>query len=366
MKKIDWIEYFEAVNGRSPEEAEIAAALAAGEFEEEQVVEQSKSTVEEPVTEQAKVIVEEVVTEQSSTEQVQESISQAATVNHFESVASNPQVQEWKNKGSDYLNWIIRALKKPNDTSNTQNFVYSVITVVLSGALLSAAFVYFIRNVAISFINTSVGGVTLQSTSPEIYDKLVLAIEGGFGLNSVLKFGLAIVAFYSVSIILPVLFLKFVQKTNLDIKAEFVKASQFTPILLVLNAIGFISTFFVKKSLIVSSDVQNELTSLFATINSNPMQSITDLLGLINRVPAIDSVVKVFTCISLVAFVGALVIFVAIAKNTKFSYKKIDNFYVTIILILIVMFGQYYLSNFISSEILTIFQGIYSAMLSSY
>ncbi|HFI0345014.1 TPA: hypothetical protein ACGOWL_000407 [Streptococcus suis] len=354
MKKIDWIEYFEAVNGRSPEEAEIAQALAAGEFEEEQVVEQSKVTVEETVT------------GQSSAERVQESFSQAAAVNHFENVAANPQVQEWKNKGNDYLNWVIQALKKPNDASNKQNFIYSVVTVILSGALLSAAFVYFIRNVSLSFINTSVGGVTIQSTSPEVYDKLVLAIEGGFGLGAVLKFGLAIVAFYVASIILPVLFLKFIQKTNLDLKTEFVKASQFTPILLVLNAIGFISTFFVKKSLIVSNDIQNELTSLFATINSNPMQSVTDLFGLVNRVPAIDSVVKVFTCISFVSFLGALVVFVAIAKNTKFSYKKIDNFYVTTILILIVTIGLYYLNNFISSEILTIFQGIYSAMLSSY
>lgn len=55
MKKIDWIEYFEAVNGRSPEEAEIAAALAAGEFEEEvvdttaEIAQDQGSTVLEPV-----------------------------------------------------------------------------------------------------------------------------------------------------------------------------------------------------------------------------------------------------------------------------------------------------------------------------
>ncbi|MGQ7367604.1 DUF6574 domain-containing protein [Streptococcus suis] len=55
MKKIDWIEYFEAVNGRSPEEAEIAAALAAGEFEEEvvetttEITQDQGATVQEPV-----------------------------------------------------------------------------------------------------------------------------------------------------------------------------------------------------------------------------------------------------------------------------------------------------------------------------
>ena len=37
MIKQDWLDYFEAVNGRAATEAEIAQALAAGEFQEEQV-----------------------------------------------------------------------------------------------------------------------------------------------------------------------------------------------------------------------------------------------------------------------------------------------------------------------------------------
>ncbi|MDW8742394.1 hypothetical protein Q7W37_05010 [Streptococcus suis] len=57
MKKIDWIEYFEAINGRSPEAHEIEAALAAGEFEEdghqniptEEVVQEEKADAESTV-----------------------------------------------------------------------------------------------------------------------------------------------------------------------------------------------------------------------------------------------------------------------------------------------------------------------------
>ncbi|HEM6220358.1 TPA: hypothetical protein U2D04_000718 [Streptococcus suis] len=353
MKKIDWIEYFEAVNGRAPEEAEILAALEAGEFEEETISESAN----EPIAKS--------VTEQSGTEQVKETSSSPVQTKPVEGINSNPQVQEWKAKGNDYFNWVVQALKKPNN-SNKPNFIYSAVTVALSATLLAAAIVFYIRNVVLSFINTSVGGVTIQSTSPEVYDKLVLEIEGGFGLGAVLKFGLAILVFYSVAIILPGLFSKFIQKTELDIKTEFAKASQFTPILLVLNAIGFISTLFVKKSLIVSSEIQSDLTNLLSTITSNPMQTATDFMDLVNRVPAIDSVVKVFICISLVSLLGSIFIFVAIAKNTKLSYKKIDNFYVTTALIFIVMLGLYYLNHLIGSEITTIFKGIYANLTSSY
>ena len=49
MIKQDWLDYFEAVNGRSATEAEIAQALAAGEFQEEQVAQEVSQFVGAPV-----------------------------------------------------------------------------------------------------------------------------------------------------------------------------------------------------------------------------------------------------------------------------------------------------------------------------
>ena len=49
MIKQDWIDYFEAVNGRSATEAEIAQALAAGEFQEEQAAQEASQFVGAPV-----------------------------------------------------------------------------------------------------------------------------------------------------------------------------------------------------------------------------------------------------------------------------------------------------------------------------
>lgn len=48
MIKQDWLDYFEAVNGRSATEAEIAQALAAGEFQEEQAVQEASQFVGAP------------------------------------------------------------------------------------------------------------------------------------------------------------------------------------------------------------------------------------------------------------------------------------------------------------------------------
>ena len=49
MIKQDWLDYFEAVNGRSATEAEIAQALAAGEFQEEQLAQEASQFVGAPV-----------------------------------------------------------------------------------------------------------------------------------------------------------------------------------------------------------------------------------------------------------------------------------------------------------------------------
>lgn len=58
MEKQDWLAYFEAVNGRSPEQHEIEAARSAGEFVEEDVPAQSEeaSIASEPVVENAEPV----------------------------------------------------------------------------------------------------------------------------------------------------------------------------------------------------------------------------------------------------------------------------------------------------------------------
>lgn len=94
MKKQDWLDYFEAVNGRSPEAHEVEAALLAGEFHEEngepvgQQAPQAEAVQPQQVTPAETVVnpqVEQTVAqqapqnEQSTAQQTQQQYAQAQT-----------------------------------------------------------------------------------------------------------------------------------------------------------------------------------------------------------------------------------------------------------------------------------------------
>ena len=49
MTKADWLDFFEAINGRSATEEEIAAALAAGEFQDDAPAVETAPVQEVPV-----------------------------------------------------------------------------------------------------------------------------------------------------------------------------------------------------------------------------------------------------------------------------------------------------------------------------
>ena len=49
MNKQDWIEYFEAINGRTPSDAEIAQALATGDFAADDVADAPEPAQAAPV-----------------------------------------------------------------------------------------------------------------------------------------------------------------------------------------------------------------------------------------------------------------------------------------------------------------------------
>ena len=74
MSKQDWLDYFEAVNGRSASAEEIAQALAAGEFQEEVVVPETPQAPEFVAAPTAPV-------EEPVAAPVQEPVPQAAPTN---------------------------------------------------------------------------------------------------------------------------------------------------------------------------------------------------------------------------------------------------------------------------------------------
>lgn len=153
MSKQDWLDYFEAVNGRSASAEEIAQALAAGEFQEEVVVPETPQTpefvaaptapVEEPVA--APQAPEFVAAPAAPAEEpvaapVQEPAPQAAPANGpaFQQAYQQPtqaayqqapyqgqpgqpypaQPSQFGVAVGGYWNWFLSALKRPTAVEN--------------------------------------------------------------------------------------------------------------------------------------------------------------------------------------------------------------------------------------------------------
>lgn len=127
MNKQDWIEYFEAVNGRSPEEADFQAALANGEFVEEatapvaseipevaMAVEET-STPAQPEVEPQPQVQSHVASQQVQSQQVppiqfqQGDSSGSHQVYNVQVAVPSAFTIFWK----QFWNWLVTAWKTP-------------------------------------------------------------------------------------------------------------------------------------------------------------------------------------------------------------------------------------------------------------
>lgn len=189
MKKQDWLDYFEAVNGRSPEAHEVETALLAGEFHEEnggpvgQQAPQAEAVQPQQVAPAETVVnpqVEQTVAqqapqnEQSTAQQTQQQYAQAQTQTQqnaqfqqmqeqFSAFQQSEQVQNLKAKTGNYFNWLVTYLKDPTSATNGSNFNFSLITLVLSALFLGGALLNFIRRILFSYANITVSGRVLKT-----------------------------------------------------------------------------------------------------------------------------------------------------------------------------------------------------------
>ena len=174
MIKQDWLDYFEAVNGRSATEAEIAQALAAGEFQEEQVAQEASQFVGAPVApEQANAgfvaapAAPEGVTsqfaaapeapvfgaqqnsfQQAPQQQPQPGFGQLAPGQGFQQAPYPGQPQPGQSYYSQpsqfgiavggYWNWFLSALKRPSAEYNTKA-LNGILHYVLTAFVLTLA-----------------------------------------------------------------------------------------------------------------------------------------------------------------------------------------------------------------------------------
>ena len=137
MSKQDWLDYFEAVNGRSASAEEIAQALAAGEFQEEVVVPETPQAPEfvaaptAPVEEPVAAPVQEPAPQaapangpafQQAPQQAYQQPTQAAYQQApYQGQPGQPypgQPSQFGVAVGGYWNWFLSALKRPTAVEN--------------------------------------------------------------------------------------------------------------------------------------------------------------------------------------------------------------------------------------------------------
>ncbi|MGO2940618.1 MAG: hypothetical protein ACTIDA_08960, partial [Pseudolactococcus laudensis] len=119
MNKTDWIEYFEAIHSRTPNEEEIAKALAAGEFSDEELAEAAE-VVEETISEKGVESEETVTPVKNSDEESVASATETKTAAFkekekevIEKLKDNQVIADGVQVASNYFAWVLDTLKRP-------------------------------------------------------------------------------------------------------------------------------------------------------------------------------------------------------------------------------------------------------------
>ncbi|GAX47459.1 DUF6574 domain-containing protein [Pseudolactococcus reticulitermitis] len=132
MNKADWIEYFEAVNSRTPSEEEIAQALAAGEFSEtegSEVVEDTAAAETVTPVETAAPIGADVTT--GTPEETKTATFKAKEKEVIEKLKENQTIANTAQVASSYLTWLLETVKRPMTKASGFNSLYAYLTLAI-------------------------------------------------------------------------------------------------------------------------------------------------------------------------------------------------------------------------------------------
>ena len=114
MSKQDWLDYFEAVNGRSASAEEIAQALAAGEFQEEVAAPQAPEFVaapQEPAPQAAPT--NGPAFQQAPQQAYQQPVQPGYQQNPYQGQPYPAQPSQFGVAVGGYWSWFVSALKRP-------------------------------------------------------------------------------------------------------------------------------------------------------------------------------------------------------------------------------------------------------------
>lgn len=188
MTKQDWIDYFEAINGREPSQEELTQALLAGEYRDElhqiaPVVEEVQPSVAEPTTVVPPVQAQSQAVVQNQQQTVTPvNISQGQQVNGQQVYNVSVAVPAaYTSFLSQFCTWLVSAWKAPNSgqASHPRNG-YLAIGLLTLFASLNA---FVTSNKAVNFANGAI-----NSFNASVYDT---GYSMGMGFGDYFKFFLA-------------------------------------------------------------------------------------------------------------------------------------------------------------------------------
>ncbi len=196
MNKEDWLDYFEAINGREPSAKEIAEALAIGEFQDDATTDVAfeESSSNDTVAE----VVEEKEASSIGADPIAYPKEQMPLAHSNNIANSKQQVEQLKEKGKNYLSWFLEGLKHPVAESSNSQFIYGLITLFLAAVLLAAGLVNYINRIFTSIINMTVSGESLKLKEPETFSMIEDAIRTNFGFSKVIVVTLIIFLAYAI------------------------------------------------------------------------------------------------------------------------------------------------------------------------
>ena len=363
MNREDWLDYFEAINGRTPSAAEIAEALAANEFQDYDVTnienEDKGSQVFDTVEDSG------AVSTNSQPEKIEGQNPDFQTASAYpyanevfspaeqQSGSENQALADFKVKGKNYFVWFMDQLKAPQIKTQASYLVYGLITLALAALFLAWGYVNYVYRIFTSVINMTISGESLKLQQPELFSTLEDVVDSSFGFTKVISVSLIILVAYLLISGIPSLIHKVTSKSQTKLTELVGQMLSFTPLLAVINLLALAVSFMAPNKLVVYNQYSGSILSSISSIGSDPLTALAYLVNLIKKIPAVTSAKTVLIYLVLFSIVGLAILLVVYLGNVKSSFGYLNHFYVSLIALFVFVVIIYVLDKTLLSSFLS-------------
>ena len=363
MNREDWLDYFEAINGRTPSAAEIAEALAANEFQDYDVTnienEDKGSQVFDTVEDSG------AVSTNSQPEKIEGQNPDFQTTSAYpyanevfspaeqQSGSENQALADFKVKGKNYFVWFMDQLKAPQIKTQASYLVYGLITLALAALFLAWGYVNYVYRIFTSVINMTISGESLKLQQPELFSTLEDVVDSSFGFTKVISVSLIILVAYLLISGVPSLIHKVTSKSQTKLTELVGQVLSFTPLLAVINLLALAVSFMAPNKLVVYNQYSGSILSSISSIGSDPLTALAYLVNLIKKIPAVTSAKTVLIYLVLFSIVGLAILLVVYLGNVKSSFGYLNHFYVSLIALFVFVVIIYVLDKTLLSSFLS-------------